>query len=945
MKPPSSFTPNKRDINTLPPSQTKKKLPFKQKLSSFTENEKVPIYSSSSSTSSLTDSSSFQKLATNKSTKDSSSHINSSSKNPGSDKRKSLKRQRSADSNDKNSQLDDFYDFLGKGKSNSASSSYLKKCSFYKPITINKNQQDFFDSFDEEYQTGLALSASLSANSSFNDTDSRKSKKYKSRIAIPAPGTLKKKKNDIQSTDILSIQDAINYLSHRAVALKELDSKDDFLLFNSGLPTTINNLSEKSETSYNLSGTENIESHDERLSKVEDLQKLYPQKQAKNVSLENFISNQKRESEIVDSRKKPCDKKSSLLWNLCSGNVDKKNEKYLTSVFELLISSTDKASLQQREKISNANQIENSDFLEKEGSYQGIDGILSYPFEIGKLTLIDSRKILPYVLESQNEVYINKLNQTKHQFYRNLVSLLNSYEKEKMILSKEILSNISQHSSNSISLHRDYNVNKDPLSQQEKINTKDNLNLYSSVLGLYENGVCKRNQDESVIELHAAHTGQNLNNIEEKTLLKTSEQQGGDIKDIGTTPSKENNTYATDQYQTLRYSSESKGSESESKSEISHKEYTANSSFNSIQIICTQSSLSDPTSDSDLSSDSFNDSYKDVLSRLKIENSYKMSPMLSNKNTGNFSRTGSGNISNSIELTSPSLNERTEQYSFHSSKRIEGSTVFENEKQNFEDFSQNIQNRESSFLFLENSGGAEDIDLHSSSIDNNDVLTKELNLNGGNIASTSDNIDDNFSLDICGNKQAYLATLPSITHSTFENLCLDNNETGLSNLPKNEDILSKYLLMTMNQLKEEGKKYGLRTNTSKRLLSLQLSKIYKELHKSKTAINSIRPLDTISNSATTPHCAHSEIGSLVTFENDQVRDASLNKCKKSFDTETITSCIMGNDELYAKVVVYEPLEVDSLRLFLKNCGTQISKQDLIYFLDNQVSFTNLSIIW
>ncbi|PVU98088.1 hypothetical protein BB560_005709, partial [Smittium megazygosporum] len=407
----------------------------------------------------------------------------------------------------------------------------------------------------------------------------------------------------------------------------------------------------------------------------------------------------------------------------------------------------------------------------------------------------------------------------------------------------------------------------------------------------------------------------NLNNIEEKTLLKTSEQQGGDIKDIGTTPSKENNTYATDQYQTLRYSSESKGSESESKSEISHKEYTANSSFNSIQIICTQSSLSDPTSDSDLSSDSFNDSYKDVLSRLKIENSYKMSPMLSNKNTGNFSRTGSGNISNSIELTSPSLNERTEQYSFHSSKRIEGSTVFENEKQNFEDFSQNIQNRESSFLFLENSGGAEDIDLHSSSIDNNDVLTKELNLNGGNIASTSDNIDDNFSLDICGNKQAYLATLPSITHSTFENLCLDNNETGLSNLPKNEDILSKYLLMTMNQLK--------------------LSKIYKELHKSKTAINSIRPLDTISNSATTPHCAHSEIGSLVTFENDQVRDASLNKCKKSFDTETITSCIMGNDELYAKVVVYEPLEVDSLRLFLKNCGTQISKQDLIYFLDNQ----------
>ncbi|PVU87566.1 hypothetical protein BB561_006283 [Smittium simulii] len=214
--------------------------------------------------------------------------------------------------------------------------------------------------------------------------------------------------------------------------------------------------------------------------------------------------------------------------------------------------------------------------------------------------------------------------------------------------------------------------------------------------------------------------------------------------------------------------------------------------------------------------------------------------------------------------------------------------------------------------------------------DNDLILNESFELNKNILRNTDHSLDQKTNR-ISSNTSVQKV---SVNQKKISSYTLDNNITLCS---KKLNILQKlkpkaipdYTKMTFEQIKIEAKKYGLKTNTSKKLLLLQLNEIT-------TKLNSPSGVET-----NDPNAANEAINSVGMLRETSTSSVSselfIKKNKNDAELYSILLKLISEDEeIYSKVVLYRPIDFNFLLEKIHSWQIKCSKPVLQAFLDSQV---------
>ncbi|OMJ29130.1 hypothetical protein AYI69_g1379 [Smittium culicis] len=224
--------------------------------------------------------------------------------------------------------------------------------------TKNKKKElELPKELDEELQTGLALSASLSYINSndniYNDNDERSlisntkpieslansvfsvlgnqiSKSSKKLSVKSVNKNSKAYQNENLRSDILPVNEGISYLQHRASALKDLDKNDESSLNFTSQPNPFP-LSTDSGSNY-------IDLKSKEIQLDCSLALTY------DTPTVSQTTKKRSNTRDIDSESSNITPKTPSLWDYSSRDISKENESYITAVFDLIKYKNRKAS-------------------------------------------------------------------------------------------------------------------------------------------------------------------------------------------------------------------------------------------------------------------------------------------------------------------------------------------------------------------------------------------------------------------------------------------------------------------------------------------------------------------------------------------------------------------------------------------------------------------------
>ncbi|PWA03300.1 hypothetical protein BB558_000526 [Smittium angustum] len=189
--------------------------------------------------------------------------------------------------------------------------------------------------------------------------------------------------------------------------------------------------------------------------------------------------------------------------------------------------------------------------------------------------------------------------------------------------------------------------------------------------------------------------------------------------------------------------------------------------------------------------------------------------------------------------------------------------------------------------------------------DSSDSDTRFSYLNPRNSSSQSiSSIDDKFLNNYLKSESPSYKSPDKPFSPEYQNIQTNLHETSNRNIPAISNI--DYSSMTFQQLKTEASKYGLRVNTSKKLLVIQLTKIQNVINSKKNQ--------------TTPqkHTPQNNPHQINTYKNP-----TPNSSKKKLTSElqkVLFQFITSDTNLYNSILLYKPVETDTLFLKIKNSG-------------------------